>query len=55
MAGHPPLGFHFLELWLNLSAHVHHPRTARAKVAARRGIDGTGHVSFEDDPLAIYA
>src|SRR5262245_10526986 len=52
VAGHQVVGADLLHLRLDLGALLHRERTARMEAAARRRVDGRGHLAAEDDLLA---
>jgi len=45
--------FHFLELRFLLTTNVFSIKTASVKAAAMRGIDGAGHITFQNYPVSL--
>src|SRR5713226_8541539 len=43
----------FAQLWIDLRAFVNSYRTASAKATARRRVARRGHITLEDNPIAL--
>ncbi len=53
VAGHPVAGSVKLQLGFNLGAYLFPEGTSGMETAARRGMNGTRHISFENHPLLL--